>query len=230
MSSFTPSANFVLFGPCGLQCGEMLRPFGVDRGQIVIEQSFLRFGGQRPRSVALRRETGLVTFLRNGFRFEFGQFSAEDAEIVNRSAFESAIAKAFTQRDVVAAATGDFLGEIVFDHLARRRFAVDEQLQAGRAAAAVVRHDDVHPFVDWQLVGRGNRNGIARPEVNQRPLQPSLFDQQFIAAAAGVGPGTRAMKRRRPVPLRRASSATATRKTVAGGQNCPAADRPHRPP
>jgi len=45
-----------------------------------------------------------------------------------------------------------------------------------------------------QRVGGANRDRIPRPEVDQRPLQVAVDDQQLVPPAGGVGPGGGAME------------------------------------
>ena len=126
--------------------------------------------------------------------FHRGQRAAEDAEVVHEPAREAAVAEPFAEGDRVAAAARDVLGEMVADDFGARRAAVDEQAEAGGAARAVVGDGDVNPFVERERIEGADRNRIAGPEVNERPFRAAVLDQEFVAAAAGVGPRARTVE------------------------------------
>ena len=103
-------------------------------------------------------------------------------------------AEALAEGDGVTAAAGDVFGEVIADNLSACRLAVNEQAKAGGAARTVIRDGDVDPFVDGERIGGADRNRVAGPEVNERPFGAAVFEEEFVAAAAGVGPGTRAVE------------------------------------
>ncbi len=52
----------------------------------------------------------------------------------------------------------------------------------------------MHPFIYGQWIGGRDRNGVSGPEMNQRPFQAPLLDQQLVAAARRIGPGPRTVQ------------------------------------
>jgi hypothetical protein len=67
--------------------------------------------------------------------------------------------------------------------------AVDEDLKAGGTAGAVVADGDVHPRLRGaDRIEGADGDGIAGPEVDERPFEAAVLEEQFVAAAGGVGP------------------------------------------
>ena len=91
------------------------------------------------------------------------------------------------------------LREMVANDVDLGRATIDIYLQAAGTAASVRRDHDVRPSIDRQRCLCCDRNRVARPEVDQRPLEPAVLDKQFVAAAARVGPCGRTMEHDRPV-------------------------------
>ena len=50
------------------------------------------------------------------------------------------------------------------------------------------------PRIERNFILRRDRNRIPRPEVDQRPFETTIFDQQFVAATGRIGPSSRTMK------------------------------------
>src|SRR5271165_4923867 len=112
---------------------------------------------------------------------------------------EATVAETLAQRNIVATTTGDLLGEMVPNDLAFGGAAVDVDPQPGGPAAAVRRNDDVRPLVERQRLLGGHRDCVARPEVNQRPLEPAVLNEQLVAAATSICPGAGAMEDHGPI-------------------------------
>ena len=78
---------------------------------------------------------------------------------------------------------------------------VNENPKTICSAASIGNNNNVHPSFDRNLIRGCDGNGIAGPEMNQRPLQSSLLNQEFVPAACGIRPSTRAMKNHRSLLL-----------------------------
>ena len=120
--------------------------------------------------------------------FNGGELAAEDAEVVDQPALEAAIAETFAEVDGVTAAASDVFGEMIADDFGADGLAVDEDAQAGGATGAVVGDGDVDPLMKRKWIDGADGDGIARPEVNQRPLRATVFEEEFVAAATGISP------------------------------------------
>src|SRR5205823_4425136 len=98
---------------------------------------------------------------------------------------ETPVAETFADGDRVTAATGDVFRQSIANDLGPCRAAVHVQPQTRRAAGAVAGYGDVDPFIHKCRLDCTDGCGVARPEMNERPLQPALFEQQLVAAAGG---------------------------------------------
>ena len=125
---------------------------------------------------------------------EGGEFAGEDPELVNEAALEAAVAETFAEGDGVAATAGDVFGEVIANDLGAGGLAVDEEVEAGGAAGAIVGDGEVDPFIDREGIGGADRNRVAGPEMDERPFRAAVFDEELVAAAAGVGPRARAVQ------------------------------------
>ena len=172
--------------------GELRFVLGVEVRQIKRQQRLARFGGQliNRRGERFSKRSAVV----NLRHFNRRELPVEHLKLINQPVRKPPIAKPLADRDVVTASAADVFVEIVADHLALGRLAVDENPQPVGPARPVVSHRHMQPLPDRNLLAGLHANGVTGPEVNQRGAQPAVFDQQLIAAAAGVGPGPRAVK------------------------------------
>ncbi len=127
------------------------------------------------------------------------QGAVEDLDLVDQSVLEPAIPEPLADGDLVVAAAGDVLGQMVADDRAVGAPAVDIERQPVGAAGSVVGDRDVGPPVDRHRLPGTDADGVARPEVDEPDAELAILDQELITAAARVGPGHRAMKDHRAV-------------------------------
>ena len=110
-----------------------------------------------------------------GLDLERRQRAVEDAKLVDPAAFESRVAEARAEHQLDLGrfhvppflAVHDFLVKVVAHDLGRHRTAVAVEAQPGGAARSVVGHGQVGPLVERQRVPGSDREGVARPEVDE---------------------------------------------------------------
>ena len=123
----------------------------------------------------------------------------EDRELVDQAVLEAAVAEPLADGQLVAAAAGDVLGQLVADDLALGPTAVQVEGQAAGPARAVVGQRDVDPPIERERLPGLDADRVAGPEVDQVGAQLAVLDQELVPPAAGVGPGPRAMEDDRAV-------------------------------
>ena len=104
------------------------------------------------------------------------QLDVEDLQVVDETVLEAAVAKAGADRQrmrVRRAVAGlapvvDVLVEVVANDFGLERRAVEIEGDARRAARSVVGHDKLRPFVQRQWASGAHRDGVARPEMDER--------------------------------------------------------------
>ncbi len=79
-------------------------------------------------------------------------------------------------------------GEVVADGVAGCGEAVDEELEALGFTGAVAGHGDVGPLADGDGILGADGDGVAWPEVDEGGGETTVFDEELVAAASGVGP------------------------------------------
>ena len=95
------------------------------------------------------------------------KFTLEEVKLVDEAVRESAITRAFADRNFLAATvSADLLAELVSDDLRRGDLSVEEDAASLGAALSVVRYRDVHPTVSFDRFFRADANRVARPKVN----------------------------------------------------------------
>ena len=178
----------------------------VEDGKIVTEQLSRRLGVDRRTDGPWRERIADL---------QWRERPIEHPEVVDQTVLEAVIAHPFADPDVVAAAAGDLPSEAVAHHLGGDRVTVHEDLQPARPAGAVARHGHVHPFSHGQWLGGPHARRIPRPEVDQRPAEMAVGDEQLVAPARGVGPGLRTVKHHGPLVRRRGVHPERHRKRMA---------------
>ena len=96
--------------PQVFECGQLLLVFGVDRGQVIGHEigAFRRRSGSRGSQEALRSAPSW-----SWRDFEGCQRPVEDLDLINQTVLEPAVAEPLADRDLVVAAAGDGLGQVV---------------------------------------------------------------------------------------------------------------------
>ena len=122
----------------------------------------------------------------------------EHTKVVDEPILQAVVPHPFADADVISAAAGDLAGEAVSHDLGGHGVAVHEDPQPRRPARSVARHGHVHPVPHGQRLCSPHARRVSRPEVDQRPAEVAVGHQQFVAPAAGISPGLRAVKDHRP--------------------------------
>ncbi len=117
------------------------------------------------------------------------QGSVVNAKVIDETVFESAVTHPLPDDDSVTTAAGDLAGEFVADDLELDRFAIDVEAHSGGAARAVVGQGDVLPGAREKLLFCPHPDGVAGLVMNESGAEATFVEEQFVAAARGVGPG-----------------------------------------
>ena len=147
------------------------------------------------------RERGGVIAQRDAGHFRGGELDVEDLQIVDQAVLEAAVAEPRRERQrrrvgLIAglAAVGDVLDEPIAHHRRGERRAIEVHPDARRAARSVVGDRQSRPLVQCKGARGAYGDRVAGPEMNQAKERPAVVERQLVAAAAGIGPGSRLMQ------------------------------------
>ena len=121
--------------------------------------------------------------------FNGGELTREDVQFVHLALLEAHVAEALTKAQVGIATSLDVLGQFVPDKVRGEGLAVEPEPEPPGGTGSVVGDRYMVPLAGGKRFPGGHADGISGIEVNEGDTEFSIEEEEFVAAASGVGPG-----------------------------------------